>query len=178
MSAKSLRPSFIGLSNQVLEMLSKSEKVIFIACLRQQIDRDVARAVIKGTVAHRQEVLTFRRMAETPRRQCAKCPWKKQTDPTEIPNYIHKKHKGLTSTIADPGSLQNIDGFKMMACHETQPPKQLPCVGWLLNQLGPGNNILLRLAVTYDRVDGNVEAIGPQHERFEDTLPKTKRKRR
>jgi hypothetical protein len=44
-------------------------------------------------------------------------------------------------------------------------------VGWLAHQLGPGNNIALRLAVMAGRIDGNVETVGPQHERFEDTLP-------
>jgi hypothetical protein len=60
----------------------------------------------------------------------------------------------------------------MMACHETKPGRELPCVGWLVNQVGPGNNLGVRLAVMQGRIDGNVETVGPQHERFEDTLPK------
>ncbi len=62
-------------------------------------------------------------------------------------------------------------GLRIMACHETPPGKELPCVGWLANQLGPGNNLALRLAVMTGRVDGNVQTVGEQHERFEDTLP-------
>lgn len=58
-----------------------------------------------------------------------------------------------------------------MACHETKLGGELPCVGWLVHQLGPGNNIGLRLAVIHGRVDGNVQTVGPQHETFEDTLP-------
>lgn len=112
-----------------------------------------------------------------PRRQCAKCPWKKGADPYEIPNYIPKKHRELKVTIAEPGSLQNTE-YKLMACHETHGSGILPCIGWLVDQLGPGNNLPLRLAVHAGRVDANVETVGPQHERFEDTLPKSPRRAR
>lgn len=102
-----------------------------------------------------------------PRQQCAKCPWKVGVDPHEIPNgYCETKHANLRNTIAD-GS--NIGGtLRIMACHETH---KAPCVGWLANQLGRGNNIGLRLAVISGRVSANVRTVGEQHERFEDTLP-------
>jgi hypothetical protein len=106
-----------------------------------------------------------------PRKQCKKCPWRKDTDPYDIPNgYCEKKHAALENTIAVPGAL-NLGTLRLMACHETPPGKELPCVGWLMHQLGPGNNIGLRLAVSRGRVDANVELVGEQHERFEDTLP-------
>lgn len=105
------------------------------------------------------------------RRQCEKCPWKVDTDPNEIPNgYCEKKHAALKSTLAD--GLSSIGAtLRMMACHETKVGKELPCVGWLANQLGPGNNIGLRLAVSAGRIDADFELDGEQHERFEDTLP-------
>lgn len=59
-----------------------------------------------------------------------------------------------------------------MACHETSPGKELPCVGWLAHQLGPGNNIALRLHVAFGKLDADVKTVGPQHETFEDTIPK------
>lgn len=106
-----------------------------------------------------------------PRRQCAKCPWKKGTYPYDIPNgYSRKKHAALRDTIADPGSMQGTG--KMMACHETPPGKELVCVGWLANQLGPGNNLKLRLQVITGAVDARFELVGEQHETFEDTLPR------
>lgn len=111
-----------------------------------------------------------------PRRQCVACPWKVDTDPrTEIPGgYCETKHKNLKNTIADPGSLKGAFGgeIRLMACHETTGLRELPCVGWLIHQLGPGNNIALRLLVMTGKIDANVETVGPQHERFEDTLPK------
>lgn len=108
-----------------------------------------------------------------PRRQCAKCPWKTSTDPHDIPgNYCESLHRGLESTIAEPGSLASLGGpLRVMACHESPPGRELPCVGWLVHQLNEGNNIALRLAVSLGRIDANVRTVGPQHERFEDTLP-------
>lgn len=112
-----------------------------------------------------------------PRRQCAKCPWKVGSDPNEIPNgYDAKKHAALSGTIASPGELRIGGKLRIFACHDSDIGRELPCVGWLVNQLGVGNNIQLRLACSQGLVDGNVRAVGPQHERFEDTLPRRKRR--
>ena len=101
-------------------------------------------------------------------RQCAKCPWRKGVDPHDIPNgYCPTKHRALEDTIAEPGAL-TFGTLRIMACHETHKE---PCVGWLANQLGPGNNLALRLAVISGRIGADFKTIGPQHERFEDTLP-------
>lgn len=100
-------------------------------------------------------------------------------DPSEIPGgYSAEKHRGLKRTIAEPGSLAGLLGeLRMMACHETAGGSELPCVGWLAHQLGPGNNIALRLKVHARIVDGNVETVGPQHGSFEETLPRRRRAR-
>lgn len=110
-------------------------------------------------------------MSTKPRKQCKKCPWRKDVNPRDIPNgYCEVKHAALESTIAEPGVIQ-AGPLRLMACHETPPGRELPCVGWLAHQLGEGNNIALRLAVIQGRIDGNIETVGEQHERFEDTLP-------
>ncbi len=107
-----------------------------------------------------------------PRRQCAKCPWKVSTNPRDIPHgYCEKKHAQLKDTVAEPGLVVIGGALRMMACHETPVGRELPCVGWLVRQLGPGNNIALRLAVVTGRIDANVETVGEQHETLEDTLP-------
>ena len=106
------------------------------------------------------------------RRQCRKCPWRAGSDPRAIPNgYDERKHRALCSTIAEPGFVGRGDALRLMACHETPVGRELPCVGWLANQLGPGNNIPLRLAVIQRLVNADFETVGAQHERFEDTLP-------
>lgn len=115
----------------------------------------------------------------TPRRQCKKCPWRVDVDPNEIPNgYCVEKHRALQSTIAPPGELRIGGPLPMMACHETPPGRELPCVGWLVQQLGEGNNIALRIAVMTGAVDGNVQTVGEQHATLEETLPRKRRRRR
>lgn len=107
-------------------------------------------------------------------RQCDKCPWKKGTDPRTIPHgYSETLHAQLVSTIAAPGDLP-VAGrpLRLMGCHEHPIGNEAICVGWLMNQIGPGNNIALRLAMRSCENLGAVQLDGPQHERFEDTLPK------
>lgn len=105
-------------------------------------------------------------------KQCAKCPWRKDVDPHDIPNgYSEEKHCALKSTIAKPGDLAHINdaAIPVMACHETHDAH---CVGWLVNQLGQGNNIPLRIAMLHCANLGDLETVGEQHETFEDTLPR------
>jgi len=114
---------------------------------------------------------TSRAVAEF-RDALAKCPWKRSTDPREIPNgYSEQAHCGLKRTIAEPGAFQS--GLPMMACHEEPVGNEQPCVGWVLHQLNEGNNLALRVLAMDGRFR-NLRADGPQHERFEDTLPKRK----
>lgn len=107
-------------------------------------------------------------------KQCEKCPWKVSTDPHDIPNgYGEELHRGLACTIAQPGGLNGLMGgqLRVFACHESPPGDEAHCVGWLMNQLGPGNNIALRLQMSGCENIGHVQLDGPQHECFEDTLP-------
>ena len=104
--------------------------------------------------------------------QCAKCPWRKGVNPHDIPNgYDEQKHCALESTIAKPGDISGaLSGtMRVMACHET---RDAHCVGWLMNQLGPGNNIGLRISMSRCENLRDVKLCGKQHATFEDTLPK------
>lgn len=105
------------------------------------------------------------------RKQCKKCPWRTDVDPFDIPDgYCPTKHAGLESTIGSDGE-PNLTELRIMACHESKPGAEVPCVGWLANQLGPGNNIGLRIAVSRGRIDGRFALVGKQHKTFQDTLP-------
>lgn len=101
-------------------------------------------------------------------KQCAKCPWRVDVDPHDIPNgYCEQKHAALESTIAkDP--ISSLSQHTAMACHETHDTH---CVGWLMHQLGPGNNIGLRLRMMNCENASKIKLVGEQHETFEDTLP-------
>lgn len=111
--------------------------------------------------------------------QCKTCPWKVEAKPLEeIPNgYSVGLHKKLKRTIAEPGSCALRAEMHVMACHYSKIGAETPCAGWLDHQLGPGNNIALRLRVMPGAMPVPVTE-GPQHETFEATIPKTKRKQR
>lgn len=105
--------------------------------------------------------------------QCEHCPWRKDVVPDrDIPNgYSRTKHCALKKTIATLGEVRSGPRIGM-ACHESPVGSERPCVGWAVNQLGPGNNIGLRLAAVHgDERFRDLVTIGEQHERFEDTLP-------
>ncbi len=88
--------------------------------------------------------------------QCHACPWLKSTDPHNIPNgYCETKHAALISTIAEPGSLH--DTGRSMACHESHSAH---CIGWLVNQIGPGNNIPLRMRMRNCENAGKIKLRG------------------
>lgn len=91
-------------------------------------------------------------------------------DPHDIPNgYCETRHRDLAKTIAKPGDISNLgEPLVSMACHETHDAH---CIGWLNNQLGPGNNIALRLKVRNCENIGQMRLLGDQHETFADTLP-------
>src|SRR5580765_1886488 len=100
-------------------------------------------------------------------RQCVHCPWRVATDLFDIPNdYDPEKHRALERTIAEPGSLH--DTGNAMACHETD---EAHCVGWLVNQIGHGNNIGLRIRMMSCENAKKIRLRGEQHVTFEETLP-------
>ena len=103
--------------------------------------------------------------------QCAKCPWRVDTDPYDIPNgYSKKAHEALSGTIADPHNPTFTPG-PAMSCHEHNTEDQVFCVGWLAHQLGPGNNIAMRLQAVHIENIGELRLRGEQHTCFEDTIP-------
>jgi hypothetical protein len=99
--------------------------------------------------------------------QCEKCPWRVDVDPHDIPNgYCEQKHAALSETIAVPGAFHGSG--KAMACHETH---NAHCLGWLMNQIGVGNNIGLRIRMMNCENASKIRLKGEQHATFEDTLP-------
>lgn len=102
--------------------------------------------------------------------QCKSCPWRIDCVPDrDIPNYVPALHEGLTRTIQSGLGTIFQKERHVMACHYSKPGEEFPCAGWLANQLGPGNNIGVRMAVMTGQMPAP-EIDGPQHERFEDTL--------
>lgn len=101
--------------------------------------------------------------------QCRSCPWRVDCEPDrDIPRYVRDLHEKLACTIRQ-GVESLLGPIRIMACHYSPEGAEYPCAGWLENQLGPGNNLGVRLAVRDGRLPVPMTA-GPQHERFEDTL--------
>lgn len=108
---------------------------------------------------------------------CKSCPWRVGTVPElDIPNgYSCDLHEGLRGTIRDGLASLPVDGaLRVMACHYSPIGHEFPCAGWLEHQLGPGNNLGVRLAVMSGRLPQPV-TDGPQHQTFDDTLPRRDR---
>jgi len=102
--------------------------------------------------------------------QCEKCPWKVSTNPHDIPDgYSVDKHAALKSTIAKAESP--FHQTNAMSCHEHPPQDEAHCIGWLMNQLGPGNNIGLRMRMSDCENSRSISLDGEQHDTFEQTLP-------
>ena len=127
-------------------------------------------------------------------KQCEKCPWKKSTNPLEIPDgYSIENHVNLKNTIADlkkdclmtshqiscGETTENLSSFiasignlkHVMACHHTNGDDGMYCIGWLHNQLGVGNNIGLRVKMIQCENIKHIKLDGEQHETFEQTIP-------
>lgn len=104
--------------------------------------------------------------------QCKACPWRKDVVPgRDIPGgYCETKHANLANTIAkgDPIAQLMAAENHMMACHESHSAH---CVGWLANQIGPGNNIVMRMQMRHCTNAHKIRLVGEQHDTFEDTLP-------
>lgn len=105
--------------------------------------------------------------------QCKSCPWRVDCDPmTDIPNYVPNIHCNLDKTIQSGlGTLFQKERH-IMACHYSKPGEEFPCAGWLHNQIGPGNNLGVRLLVMTGKMSPPV-VDGLQYETFEETLCNT-----
>jgi hypothetical protein len=105
--------------------------------------------------------------------QCKSCPWRVDCVPDrDIPNgYCANMHAELKGTIRS--GLESLQGdvIRSMACHYSKIGEEFHCAGWLHNQLGSGNNIAVRIGVMSGRIPVPV-VDGPQHETFEETLPR------
>ena len=101
--------------------------------------------------------------------QCTNCPWREGADLTKIPGYVRENHKKLSGTIAKDTNILNQQ-LRIMACHNSTKVAVYFCIGWLHNQLGIGNNILLRLEMRNCSNIKEIKLKGEQKKTFESTL--------
>jgi Family of unknown function (DUF6283) len=98
--------------------------------------------------------------------QCSNCPWRRDSDLANIKGYERDLHVSLESTISE-GDLKQTS---VMACHESIDPFPDPCIGWLSNQLGEGNNLWLRIRMLKCENIDELQTYGSQCRNFQETL--------
>lgn len=116
-------------------------------------------------------MITRRKINETkPRRQCRTCPWRADVDPTNIPEG-HGRVDGRMLALSVADGLESLANPNVInaECH-AYPGTGLVCVGWLVHQLGPGQNFSVRMKVIKGRIDANVETVGPQRNLVDEML--------
>lgn len=98
------------------------------------------------------------------RKQCRACPWRVDVKPSrDVPKYGEGIYDRMRSTLRSGLETLNGKPYIAMACHNQKDGAQLPCAGWLHNQLGVGNNIGVRLRVMAGTLPAPV-VFGAQHE--------------
>jgi hypothetical protein len=103
-------------------------------------------------------------------KQCATCPWRVDCDPErDIPGYKRELHERVAVTIRN--GHESLRPGRAMACHHSKRSAETYCAGWLHYQMGPGNNLGVRLDIWRGAVPAPV-VDGEQHARLEDTFPK------
>lgn len=76
-------------------------------------------------------------------------------------------YKSIREDYHQPG-LENFtrltgDQEKIMCCHKhDENDNPTPCVGWLMNQAGEGNNINVRLRLQFTPNAGDLKLLGEQ----------------
>jgi hypothetical protein len=114
-------------------------------------------------------------MQLTQTKQCANCPWKVDRDLSKITGYNRDNHQDLNGTIANPDIdiseviHQVTTPMRLMGCHYSTDDLQLPCIGWIYNQLR-NNNLALRMALIRSRQVKKLEIDGPQRVTFAETF--------
>lgn len=102
--------------------------------------------------------------------QCKSCPWRVDCVPDrDIPNYVPGMHVNLDKTIKSGIDTMFRKVRHVMACHYSKPGEEFPCAGWLHNQIGPGNNLGVRISVMAGKMPVPM-VDGEQYETFEETL--------
>ena len=109
--------------------------------------------------------------ANKPRKQCVTCPWRADVDPWNMPGGHGYVLPEMLSSHT-PSGMESLATpvLRVATCHEAAIAKKLPCVGWLVHQLGPGNNFAVRLAVLRGSIDANVRTLGKQRDLPEEIL--------
>lgn len=105
---------------------------------------------------------------------CKTCPWRRDQDAQDIPNFRLELAECLIDTCPDERGMGPDGMAASFGCHQSQPGKEVPCAGWL-HQVGlahPGVRLGL-LTGTY--TPEQVQPRDDLHPNYQEVLEKLRR---
>lgn len=106
-------------------------------------------------------------------KQCDSCPWKKGIMPEDITQgFDLEYYQGVREQFQASGLESIHKQHKQMACHMHPDSNPTPCVGWLINQAGIGNNLFIRLQLMQVENSCDLQVDGEQHNSILDFFSK------
>ena len=110
-------------------------------------------------------------------RPCESCPWRRDRDARDIPEFSLELAENLAGTCPDERGMGPDFGASWFACHLSREGSEMPCAGWLavVGHAHPG----VRIALREGRL--NPEAISPAsdgpelHDNYVEVLEKLRR---
>jgi hypothetical protein len=100
-------------------------------------------------------------------KQCKTCPWRVAVTPSrDVPDYDPGIYDRMRSTLRSGIETLSEKTRVIMECHNGKRGDNRACAGWLHHQLGIGNNLAVRLAVSVGRLPVP-KVVGEQHEDLE-----------
>ncbi len=111
---------------------------------------------------------------KAPARPCEACPWRKDRDARDIPNFSMELAESLAGTCPDQRGMGPSFGASWFACHLSVEGQEIPCAGWLatVGHAHPG----VRLAISMGRLSVDLlkaaEGTSPLHASYGEVLEK------
>ena len=77
---------------------------------------------------------------------CASCPWRKDREARDIPNFSMDLAEQLAATCPDERGVGPDFGANWFACHLSREGQEIPCAGWLATcgSAHPGVRLAIR----------------------------------
>lgn len=111
---------------------------------------------------------------KVPAQACASCPWRKDRNAHDIPNFNLEMAENLAATCPDARGMGPNYDAAWFACHQSREGAEFPCAGWLASVgiAHPG----VRLALMSGRLDVVTLTVPPNspelHESYGEVIAK------
>ncbi|WP_146010059.1 DUF6283 family protein [Burkholderia sp. WAC0059] len=114
------------------------------------------------------------RKIKAPTVPCPSCPWRRDQDARDIPNFSLEKAESLAATCPDERGMGPSFSASWFACHQSPEGHEIPCAGWL-SMVGHAHP-RVRIAIMEGRLNRRAleaPADGPElHQTYGEVLAK------